>query len=956
MESSANPLSSQSASPNLDSSSFPRANLSLLPPELLLQIFLPPCFPTLTSSLSSFPSPDEPLHLPPSSIPISRALLPFARANAYRALCLRGEGEVERFGEMVSEEGNAWMGEMVRRVEITERAPRRARRGKEGKIDEEEEWSKERLEAAKVKAFDALSRVEGVVVSLSDPSSILPRGVMASAAFNAPGEGNKRRGVKLLILGDEPVSFDALRYLQEGKAVREVEVRGAMRVKSETREEGERWEDVFEVREGRGAEKEGGVERLRIECEPHAAGFSPFLSALSPSLKALHLRCTSTDSAQVFGSSAVPAKVKEGLEEIEWIATGYWARPLDTSFASYRSLRRLTLRSTTSSTLILTALFLSSLLSLPQLSSLALHGPTTAGGRADETVGMAAEWVEAVEGHGRSEGVGKLRELRRVVLDVRVGERERREAVELQTQRLLLAAEKLGIEVGGTTMATPQSSLVPANAFTSFVDASPTPFHAVHNAVKKLETAGFVRLHERSSWSTGSTKLARGGKYFVTRNESSIIAFTVPPEEEVKLEEDGSGRKKPLGMSIVGAHTDSPRFIVKPVSKREKAGFAQVSCETYGGGLWATWMDRDLGIAGRVIVSGAKGASSSTYTSHLVHVPQPILRMPTIAIHLDRTQNDKFAYNPETQQVPILALASKELNKAFAEENSNGVEGVSFADPLDITSHHHPVLLHTVARELSEQLKEQVTPAQLHDFELSLFDAQPATVGGALNEFIFSPRIDNLFSSFCAIEGLVLSSQSSLPSDGRVSMIALFDNEEVGSVSAYGAESNFIESVIERVAVALKDDGETEAEAYQRTLASSYLLSTDVGHALHPGFVDKHEENHRPYLNAGIAIKTNSKQRYATTSQTVFPLRRIAAEAGVPLQEYLVRNDMACGSTIGPLVSKIGLRTVDIGAPCLSMHSIREMAGVKDVDYLIKLFERFFERFGEVDTLALTVD
>lgn len=251
-------------------------------------------------------------------------------------------------------------------------------------------------------------------------------------------------------------------------------------------------------------------------------------------------------------------------------------------------------------------------------------------------------------------------------------------------------------------------------------------------------------------------------------------------------------------------------------------------------------------IAGRVTLS----RGSDKFSSHLVRIAEPILRMPTIAIHLDRNQNEKFFYNTETQQVPILALASKELNRAFVEENRSSAE-VSFADPLDISSHHHPVLLHTLARALSEQLGEAVTPAQLHDFELSLFDAQPATIGGALvrnrrlvgfrpalsanqptrpsphpqNEFIFSPRVDNLFSSFAAVQALVASSQSSAPSDGRVSMIALFDNEEVGSVSAYGAESNFIESVFERVAVALKDEAESEAEAFQRTIASSFLLS-----------------------------------------------------------------------------------------------------------------------------------
>ncbi|CEQ38993.1 SPOSA6832_00476 [Sporobolomyces salmonicolor] len=549
------------------------------------------------------------------------------------------------------------------------------------------------------------------------------------------------------------------------------------------------------------------------------------------------------------------------------------------------------------------------------------------------------------------------------------------------------------------------SNLAPAKEFIDFVNQSPTPFHVVHNCVTRLEAKGFTRLHERDSWANG--KLQRGGKYFVTRNQSTIIAFTVPPADKEKEKEE-----KPLGMSIVGCHTDSPRFIIKPVSKREKGGFAEVGVETYGGGIWATWLDRDLGIAGRVVVSGAKGASSSTYTSHLIHNPDPILRMPTLAIHLDRTVNDKLAYNAESQMVPILALASKELNKAFVDENNSSAE-VSFADPLDITSHHHPILLHTIAKSLTEELGEEVTPSQIHDFELSLYDTQSSTIGGALSEFIFSPRIDNLFSSFAALQGLILASESPAPSDGRVSMIALFDHEEVGSVSAFGAESNFIESCIERVAVALKVEGESEAEAYQRTLASSFLLSSDVGHSCHPSFMDKHEDNHRsvpaaasaarpclistsgsPLINSGIAIKSNAKQRYATTSQTVFPLRRVAAEAGVPLQEYVVRNDMACGSTsvsffslwlsgralspitVGPLVSKIGLRTVDIGAPTLSMHSyaspsylhrilhsltfrtfsIREMAGTRDIAYLIDLFEKFFERFGHVDTLASTMD
>ncbi|KDE05131.1 hypothetical protein MVLG_04473 [Microbotryum lychnidis-dioicae p1A1 Lamole] len=499
------------------------------------------------------------------------------------------------------------------------------------------------------------------------------------------------------------------------------------------------------------------------------------------------------------------------------------------------------------------------------------------------------------------------------------------------------------------TMSATKSSLAPARAFINYVNASPTPFHAVAEAVSRLEAVGFTRLSEKDAWDQGD-KIRPGGKYYVTRNQSSLIAFAVP---EYKKEDE----HKPRGMSIVGCHTDSPRFIVKPVSRREKLGFAQVGVETYGGGIWQTWLDRDLGIAGRVTLSGTASSKSQgvEYASHLVLHREPILRMPTLAIHLERTGTDRFDYNTETQMVPILAMANKALNEAFAQEHDAAT--VSFKDPLAITSHHHPIMLHAVASSLSKSLGEEVSPAQIHDFELSLFDVQPSTIGGALNEFIFSPRLDNLFSSFAAVQGLIQSVSSptwaTTSSDGRVSMIALFDHEEVGSVSAFGAESNFIESTIERVAVALKSPSESTTSAYQRALSRSFLLSTDMGHSLHPSFPERYEDLNRPLINSGPAIKTNAKQRYASNAQTTFLLRRVAAIAQVPLQEYEVRNDMACGSTIGPLVSKIGLRTVDIGCPQLSMHSIRETAGTKDMALLIQLFEAYFENFGKVDDLQV---
>lgn len=324
----------------------------------------------------------------------------------------------------------------------------------------------------------------------------------------------------------------------------------------------------------------------------------------------------------------------------------------------------------------------------------------------------------------------------------------------------------------------------------------------------RLEKAGFRRLSERDVWS-----LAPGDKRYVTRNSSSIIAFTVPPRLT---------QAKPLGMSIVGCHTDSPRWLVKPVSVRERVGYSQVGVETYGGGLWATWMDRDLSCAGRVILSGTSGAAPGEYTSHLFHHKAPILRMPSVAIHLNRTQNDNYHYNPETQQVPIIAIAAaaKEFNKKI---------DVEFNDALDISSHHSPIFLHTVAAALSDEIGEPVSVEQIHDFEISLYDTQPAAIGGALNEFVFSSRIDNLYSSFCAVEGIIASvKDENWGADGRISLIALFDHEEVGSVSAIGAESNFMEATIERIAIAFKEENESGAAAYQRCLATSFLLSTDM--------------------------------------------------------------------------------------------------------------------------------
>lgn len=421
------------------------------------------------------------------------------------------------------------------------------------------------------------------------------------------------------------------------------------------------------------------------------------------------------------------------------------------------------------------------------------------------------------------------------------------------------------------------------------------------------------------------------------RNQSSLVAFAI-----------GQKYRPGNGVHIVGAHTDSPNLRVRPTSTRSKEGYLQCSVETYGGGLWATWFDRDLSLAGRVIV--ATSDAQNKFESRLVHVRRPLLRVPTLAIHLNRTANEAFKFNQEDNLQPILGLEDA-LNATADKLNAQANHGVGTPT---MESKHHPVLLQLLAEELGCQV------SHIQDFELSLYDTQAPAAGGIANEFLFAPRVDNQMSCFCATEGLInsLEGKDALQNVSSIRAIALFDNEEVGSVSYQGAESNLVWSMIHRLAalaVQSASSGPLNSQAlFDQSLARSFLISSDTAHAVHPNYASIHEQNLRPKINAGPVIKTNAKQRYASTAVTTFLLRRIAKLADVPLQEFEVRNDCACGSTIGPMLSK-QVRTVDLGNPQLSMHSIREMCGSHDVERKIRLFAEFFRSFGQVDE-ELTVD
>ncbi|XP_071943334.1 aspartyl aminopeptidase-like isoform X2 [Antedon mediterranea] len=445
-----------------------------------------------------------------------------------------------------------------------------------------------------------------------------------------------------------------------------------------------------------------------------------------------------------------------------------------------------------------------------------------------------------------------------------------------------------------------RNMLTAAKQFIEFVNKGPSPFHVVDECKNLLRAQGFKELRERDSW-----KVEKNQKYFVTRNQSTIIAFAV-----------GGEFKPGNGFTMLGAHTDSPCLKVKPKSGKIRHGYHQVGVQLYGGGIWNTWFDRDLTVAGRVLVK-----EGDKVRHRLVNVKRPILRIPHLAIHLNRKVNDHFGPNLESELLPIIAST---------------VESASSAPG---SSKHSPALLDAICSDMG------VEKSQLLDFELCLADTQPASIGGALEEFIFAPRLDNLVNAYCGLLGLIEScAVDSLNSDPNIRMALLFDNEEVGSTSAQGAQSSLTEWILRRLSTG------GSRTAYEEAIPKSFLVSADQVHACHPNYADKHEDNHKVGLHKGPAIKFNANQRYATTAISASILRVIAEKASVPIQDIVVKNDSPCGSTIGPIISaKLGLRTVDMGSPQLSMHSIREMCCTSSISQSIALFKTYYNTFPAVD-------
>jgi aspartyl aminopeptidase len=345
------------------------------------------------------------------------------------------------------------------------------------------------------------------------------------------------------------------------------------------------------------------------------------------------------------------------------------------------------------------------------------------------------------------------------------------------------------------------------------------------------------------------------------------------------------------------------------------------------------------------------------------------LRIPTLAIHLHRQNN--FDPNKETELFPIAGLATAELNKGVKSEeqaeekdDKEAKEDEEDFKPLKaMTERHHAPILDVIASEAG------VDVASVVDFELVLYDTQKSCIGGINDEFVFSPRLDNLGMTYCSVEGLIESvkEETSLDDDNCIRLTVCFDHEEIGSTSAQGANSNLLPSVLRRLSVlpgnrdaasdgsyeAIHHEGE-DATAYEQTLSRSFLVSADMAHSVHPNYSGKYESSHQPAMNGGTVIKINANQRYATNSPGIVLLQECARTAGVPLQLFVVRNDSPCGSTIGPgLAAKLGMRTLDLGNPQLSMHSIRETGGTADVGFGIRLFKEFFEQYGTLEPKIL---
>lgn len=418
----------------------------------------------------------------------------------------------------------------------------------------------------------------------------------------------------------------------------------------------------------------------------------------------------------------------------------------------------------------------------------------------------------------------------------------------------------------------------------NFIDASPSPWHAVDSVAKLLQDNGFKPLIENQPW-----QFKKSSRYYVVRDGASIIAFVT-----------GKHTLAETGFRIVGAHTDSPGLRLKPKAAFSSQGIAQLGVEVYGGPILATFTDRDLSLAGRVMVRDGE-----SYVARHVQFYNSIVRLPNLAIHMNREVNDKGLVLNKQTGLPLIF--------GFAADSDEAQTQLTDA--------------------LATQL--QVEAADIITWDLSVYDTQKGSFWGLNEEFIANSQLDNLASCHAAISALLNNKKPD-----STNICALFDHEEVGSESATGASGSFMNDVITRIYASTN----TSAEDRLRSLSNSFFISADMAHAYHPNHASSYEPCHHALVNQGPVIKTNANQRYSTNADTAARFIQLCKSADVPYQQYAHRTDLGCGSTIGPiLAAQLGVASVDIGSPMWAMHSIRESAGVLDHGYLITVLKEFFK-------------
>lgn len=478
--------------------------------------------------------------------------------------------------------------------------------------------------------------------------------------------------------------------------------------------------------------------------------------------------------------------------------------------------------------------------------------------------------------------------------------------------------------------------------FLEFMRGNPTVYHAVDAVARRVESAGFEELRESDSW---ASSISRGGKYYIKRNNSSIISFIV-----------GEKYEPGNGAAIIATHIDAIAARLKPVSTLPtKDGFVQLGVAPYASGLSGTWWDRDLGIGGRVIVRDDKTRKIS---SKLVKLDWPIARIPTLAEHFGIGANFYHA-NKETEAVPIIGLDNSDVQPPFppslASSSSTSATNPKpehqYGTPSPFTATQPPRLVQLISKTLNLSPTDSIL-----NWDLELFDTQPAQLGGLDKEFIFAGRLDDKLCSFSAVEGLLSAKAGTSPH--TLSLVACFDDEEVGSLLRQGAHSNFLPNILSRILSSLPSSSSSSStppppispDLLSTTLAHSFLISADVSHSAHPNYPSTNLPHHAPRFNIGVAIQADPTGHTTTDAISSSFLQRIAQTAGQTLQVFQTRNDVRSGGTVGPMLSSaLGCRALDAGLAQLSMHSIRATCGSLDPGLGVLLFRGFFEGFEEVN-------